>query len=578
MGRPYYDLLEAVCADKLEEVVTNLAREKFTADQLGYVCSRSHSFKTKEVLLSQTNSEEDKKALFFALIKYHESDFAISLLKNKWVVLNEAEKIEFLFEVKENGSFEFVQYCVLENAFGIARENKFGKTILNGLGGPYGLQDDEGSYGLRDRGNNEGAKIDIFLIQRGALKNLKNVSVAEKEIRKFVESKKNPTSFVQELCRVIIDYIDIDQTETLSLDLKRLAIACALVLKDNTLLEKFTKKSSAEEHQWIDRFLQSLVHPPVSREIEGIRNIYHKDAQFNRVYLSIAELLQDTALCIDILGGLEARLAERYRVAGIDVSQYHQQSESFVFFNLPWPVLKNIGLHTKTHHFLNAILLEKERKHGINEDPDAPVFFSGFVPENIAGQYVKEANIFSEYNYIGNLLHGKYSHRLQWYIILTAIEKDLLKTNNLSAKQLLCESTEVWTHLFDRYQELRADNRSVGFRSPALLHSSLLLLKNELPHLSGTLRKIFSRSVQIVSARQEQETPYIRICAEYDIRESAFINIYDDIPCDKYFESRQADTRVVYQGEKSTFVFFRNRSIQKQKFDTFVCTDQIGLK
>jgi len=575
MGLFYYDLLDAVVRDDIEAVVVNLAREKFSSDELSYICTKTCSYKTKEILLSQANTEEDRKALFFALVKYQEVDFAISLLKNDWIVLQEADKIEVLFAAKSSRCFDGVKYLVLENDVDVSSNNKAGKCVLDGLEGDYTLRYHKGPYGQCNSENNAGAKIDIFLIQHGALQNPENIAVVESALRDFIvyagETKESPTLFVEELCQVIIKYINHYEGETLPLGLKRLAICCALVLKDNALLERFIQKSSAEEYQWIERFLQSLVHSRVSREIEDSRHIRHAKVQYNWVYESIAGLLQDTARCIDILGGLETTLAEQYRAAGIDVSLYLRQSEPFIFFNLPWPVLKSVSRHVKTFHILNKILLEKEQKHGINQDPDAPVFFSGFVPADIASQYVKEGNIFSEYNYIGNLLHGKYSHRLQWYIILTAIEQGLINTNGLSSKELLCESTEVWTYLLDRYQALRVDNRTVGFRSPFYLHASLLLLKDKLPCLSGTLRKIYSRSIEIVSRYQTQDMPFEKICAEYDIREGSFLNVYDDgIPSEEYYRSKQKQDsiRVVYRGtdkKRYASVFFKKQRVETQE-------------
>lgn len=412
----------------------------------------------------------------------------------------------------------------------------------------------------------EYAKRHILSVQQGGLNEAACLAAVESAAKEFLRrilsanKARKVDALIQQLCHEIIKQALQCKSEVFSLTFKRLALMCAIIVDDAAKIAVVIKTKSQEESACIDRTLHAFVDQP-----EHLPSCEKLDSYLNENYQAIAELLQNIPLCMRLLHDLEKQLAEKYQEAGVNLSVYHSSAEHYVFLNHPWPILDNIEKHVSTRNILNKILLRTEHKHGINLHEDAPAIFAGFVADDIAKQHIKNGELFVEYNYIGNLLHGKYTHRLQWYIVFTAIEKGLIKIN-ASSKNLFCMSGIHWSYLFDRYgacysNQVAGDKH--GFRSPFYFHSSLLLMTKELPCLSGTLRKIFSRSIQILVSEQREPTSFAKICAEYDFRGGRFESLYSDIPVKEYYQRRlKQDTIQFSHQEKygeSGSVFFRKR-------------------
>ena len=158
---------------------------------------------------------------------------------------------------------------------------------------------------------------------------------------------------------------------------------------------------------------------------------------------------------------------------------------------------------------LDELLLEQENRHGLNPSGAAPKFI-GFVDGSQANQLVAEGHLFTEHKQISRvLLHGSYSHRLIFHIILLAIDKgmlDLTLDNGeiLSARDILNllvdskyyqtpidkilqrDSMSLWELLLDNVADMpREDyfnpaNFSDSCRSPFVLNSLLLCFGREL--------------------------------------------------------------------------------------------------
>ncbi len=412
----------------------------------------------------------------------------------------------------------------------------------------------------------------LLLIPQGILKNSDIINLLTLAMQKYVEriSREKAAgrqAFTNDsalkLCREIINYIE-NNAHDLSYDLKKLSLLSALILQDPIILGKIAQTSSKDEPFIIDFFLKTLATPPTILIVREEKNILNasKNIELGKVFLKISTLLQNTALCIKLLKSLEEKLSLRFAAAGLDPQFHLQQADDIIFFNLPWP-LKSTPDLPKTENILNSVLLEKERQYDINQDEDSPISFAGFVEEDVANQYVKNGHIFTEYNYIGNLLHGKYSHRLQWSIVITAIEEKLLDIGNISIKDLLIASANVWTYVFDRYDPWSPhilQQEHYGFSSPFYLHSALLFLKNELPCLSLTARKTFFQSLQVISQQQKQDTPITKICAEYDIQAGSFENLYDKISVNQYYQSKSHyQLRIQHQTFWGGAAFFKKR-------------------
>lgn len=279
----------------------------------------------------------------------------------------------------------------------------------------------------------------------------------------------------------------------------------------------------------------------------------------------IASLLRNTALCIELLKPLNQQLSNEFQRLGLDIAGCHADPDNIIFCNLPWLGFNELYLQQRTHGILNRILLAKERQHGINEDVNSPPYFEGFIPAETAEKVIRSGYLFNEFNPAGNPLHGKYSHRLQWHIIICAVELGLIKTE-MSVKDILCGSMQAWPKTFDLYYAYEFTSfkpHPAGFCAPAFLHSSLLMLKEQLPSLSFAIRKTYFQSVQAIHLARQGELTHTRISAQVDA-ETAYISNFFKMPsAEDYYAAKQSADRLKFVNFNSLYsacrgsVFFR---------------------
>jgi hypothetical protein len=222
--------------------------------------------------------------------------------------------------------------------------------------------------------------------------------------------------------------------------------------------------------------------------------------------ISNIQTLLKSEVFLDLLDSLEERLSCVLKEKNIDLT-FFQKSQSYVFWpyeidvlNVPWPILFS-NKEIKTHSLLNQLLLEVERRHGINLHPQSPAVFFEFVSNVLANQFVSEGNLFNECNYLGNLLHGKYTHRLQWYVIFKAIEAGIIVLpEGGSATELLKKFLPYWGGTIDYYRP------RFRFGGPQYFHAYLLssVGQERFPYLSGYLRKIHADSLEKVIERNPE--------------------------------------------------------------------------
>jgi len=210
----------------------------------------------------------------------------------------------------------------------------------------------------------------------------------------------------------------------------------------------------------------------------------------------IDTLFSKPSQCISLLGEAEQVLNQ----AAKDLSLINPGKGFFIKDKLMVPSApeEEYGV-VKFDHTLPNIIGEKLSKHGIGSG--TPPFFSGFIQTEEANKIVKNQEIFCELPYTGNfILHGLYSHLIQWYILAVAYEKGILKFNgNLSLSDMLAASVDVsdekynsslWVHLFDSensyaaYRPLKVVSRHFG--QPTRLNTTLLF-SNALPTLQSWL-------------------------------------------------------------------------------------------
>jgi len=222
-----------------------------------------------------------------------------------------------------------------------------------------------------------------------------------------------------------------------------------------------------------------------------------------------------------------------------------------------------------THGLLHFLIRKKLQSHGVEKQNELYTF-SGFVNSELANSIIRNGSLFKEQFLMGNsLIHGIYSHYLQWYVIAAAIEKNILVfQDNITLRDLLSAAVEVklkgynsiWERCFDFVSVPRFNKDCSDFNigSPHRLNS-LLFFADDIPHLRGYLVNSFLKNIlkfrQHVKNEYQKEISYLCIVGASAISYSNF-NLfypgYDNNNIKNYYHT-QAKTGVYVEsfGTKS---------------------------
>lgn len=245
-------------------------------------------------------------------------------------------------------------------------------------------------------------------------------------------------------------------------------------------------------------------------KVTALENLNRSASALEDTFREIERLFFNKKSCFSLLENLENDLKREYQSQGIDFSEYAVH-DGIVSHNLKWPVFSTKASTQKTKgasHVLNELLLALERKHHINEPQHAPILFAKFIDSKEANKHVESGQLFEEFKYAGNPLHGSRSHRLQWHIVLRAIDEGILNLGSFSALDLVKSSTRYWGNTFDLYNRRYPEGCTIyTFTSPHHLHSTLLNAYETFPALSGCLRKSFAHTIKEISGVQPKDKP-----------------------------------------------------------------------
>lgn len=175
-----------------------------------------------------------------------------------------------------------------------------------------------------------------------------------------------------------------------------------------------------------------------------IRNLEIKD-DLKNFYREILELFFDTAQCINLLRGIEDSLRTMPNATPLrklSRSSIDAIKTEYIAVPIPPGLFKPI----KKNGELTKILLSKFHQYGINMSDSFPVF-SDFVDKDTADAFIKNGGVFVEQTngVSGSILHGKWTHALQLWIIIRAIADNII---TLPQGYTL---KEFWTSVVNRY-------------------------------------------------------------------------------------------------------------------------------
>lgn len=371
------------------------------------------------------------------------------------------------------------------------------------------------------------------------------------------------------------------------LDWKACKAALTWLAQDRENFNYEIKKNLVQDvnyHNIAPEILPWLIQLPCQEEEDYLKHVFQfeapskqtasqntlpSDDPYSPVFNSIRELLSNPTQFLSFLDPLETALAKAcdernlalapLERAGTIVIPQKNGDDGVDYFSyclsiedaIPWPVFRS-SAGKKTASLLNDLLLQEERKHGINTDPSAPAYFFKFVPAEIANQFIAEGNLFNECNHVGNLLHGKYSHRLQWYVILKAIdEKYIILPPGCSVIDIFKQLPKRWTGLLDTY--------SHGFYAPHYLHAYLLSPQAEkrFPFLCSYLQKTHSNSIEKVCQRDPEATAE-NVTLRYHLYGRFFASNFT--PPESAAEI-YGEEKIRYRSNSHQQIFFKNRAL-----------------
>lgn len=213
-----------------------------------------------------------------------------------------------------------------------------------------------------------------------------------------------------------------------------------------------------------------------------------------------AALLRNPSLCIDLLKELDEEIVKFSPFLGLDYSAIKPESVFFVrSFQVPCQIdgltaaAKTVS--TDSDGLLWYLLRKIVNKQGIDTE-NTLLTFSGYVNKRIANDFVKEGRLFREHFLSGSvLMHGIYSHYIQWALFSIAIEKKILNLGeDITLPSLMDDLIFLnqWDNLIDFISNAPFNTHCQDFNlgSPQRLNS-LLLFSDELPNLRGLMLTLF---------------------------------------------------------------------------------------
>lgn len=181
------------------------------------------------------------------------------------------------------------------------------------------------------------------------------------------------------------------------------------------------------------------------------------DDTYSILFANITFMLSNRIVLDVLLSHLEADVKREWNPH----LTVHQPNEYIECIGLTWPV-PNADLYSNhSQHLLSRVLLRMEQTHGINRNKDdapVPTLF-GYIENNLVQQLINKNELWNDDTTISGLIfHGKSTHRIQLYLVMKAIDINLLQVNDLKMKDLLAiflntrtrfDLTLAWDLLFD---------------------------------------------------------------------------------------------------------------------------------
>lgn len=214
---------------------------------------------------------------------------------------------------------------------------------------------------------------------------------------------------------------------------------------DNALTQHLSQIAAfSEPSTEYERFLTS--EDPADAGMTRAINDFINHVLRNRVNLGfLLSLINEKLEGALRLQGIDPKLGDRS-------NQYSYQFINWILYPIPNENYRRIQKKTTLEQVLIQIL--KDAKMG-----DKPQKWFGFVPQEVANQSIYDGNFFIESQFGIGVFHGKFSHMLQWCLLVLAIQHGVIHVDeNISAKSIIQylitrQTEETKSNLFALYTD-----------------------------------------------------------------------------------------------------------------------------
>lgn len=181
----------------------------------------------------------------------------------------------------------------------------------------------------------------------------------------------------------------------------------------------------------------------------------------SRLFANLTFLLTNKTMMDHLLKLLDTnvqQLWEAEKEKPDTVLELHQPAKYLPFFGLRWPSPTKQLASNHSHHLLSRVLLHIEQRHGINagdlETAPVPTFLGVITPEDARDILVNKNKVWNDDPRMsGIFFHGKMMHRIQFCLLMLAMECGLLDTGTLSMPDIIAKlintKVEAYSPFYD---------------------------------------------------------------------------------------------------------------------------------
>lgn len=165
----------------------------------------------------------------------------------------------------------------------------------------------------------------------------------------------------------------------------------------------------------------------------------------SRLFANILFLLTNKSMVDHLLKLLDAEVEQLWREEAGSVGSVltlHHPARYQTYFGLSWPVPTAKLAENHSHHLLSRVLLQTEQRNNINvtyaRSTPVPTFLGVITHEDATQVLLKNKRLWNDDPRLsGIFFHGKMMHRIQFNMIMRAVDIGLLDVGTLTILDII---------------------------------------------------------------------------------------------------------------------------------------------